>query len=144
LSQGPVVVVGIDAGNLALLRSYARAGHLPRIARALDSAACARIEHEPGLFVGSIWPTMLTGTGADRHGFYTGIRPAPRSYDYVVSPVQADPFWEPVAAAGHRVAVIDAPFFPVRPRSGVDHIVEGAVTIVTSERLRRHPTSSTP
>ena len=38
--------------------------------------------------------------------------------------MQADPFWEPIAAAGHRVAVIDAPLFPAQPSSSVDHVVE--------------------
>gem|GEM_PF-6941705 len=50
----PVVLIGIDAGNPALLRAYAPAGHLPHLARVLEAGAHAEIDHEPGLFVGSI------------------------------------------------------------------------------------------
>ena len=120
----PVLLFGIDAGNPTLLRSYVEAGHLPNLARVIESGRSATVEHEPGLYVGAIWPTLLTGVGVDRHGFYTGIRPAPGSYGYIPAAIDADPFWVEVSRQGRNVAVVDAPFFPARPDIDADQIVE--------------------
>ena len=115
-----MLLLAFDAGNPALVRAYAAAGHLPNFARVLSSGATAIVEHEPGLFVGSIWPTALTGVTVARHGFYTGIRPAPFAYHYEAAGVNADPFWVDVARSGQRIAVVDAPFF--RAVEGLDGV----------------------
>ena len=107
-----VLFLAFDAGNPTLVRRWAAEGHLPNFAKALARGATAVMEHEPGLYVGSIWPTAMTGVGVDRHGCYTGIRPAPFSYGYIPAGVDATPFWVDVARAGRRIAVVDAPFFP--------------------------------
>ena len=127
-------MLAFDAGNPALVRSFAAAGHLPNFARLLSSGATAVVEHEPGLFVGSIWPTALTGVGVDRHGLLHGDRPAPFSYQDEVAGVKADPFWVDVARSGRRIAVVDPPFF--RAVEGLDGIqlFEWAATTVTTAR----------
>lgn len=107
-----MLFLGFDAGNPALVRRWAADGHLPHFARLLTDGASSTVEHEPGLYVGSIWPTAMTGVGVDRHGFYTGIRPAPFSYGYVPAGVDATPFWVDVARSGRRIATVDVPFFP--------------------------------
>lgn len=114
----------IDAGNAPLVRSYAGQGHLPNLAHVLATSAMAPIEHEPGLYVGSIWPTAFTGLGVDRHGFFAGVRHAPHSYDDVPDPVHGDPLWVDVSRAGRRVGVIDPPFFPVRSDIDADQVSE--------------------
>lgn len=104
--------VGFDAGSPLLTRKWISEGHLPNFARVLEQGATVDVEHEPGLYVGAIWPTLFTGVGVDRHGFYTGIRPAPFSYGYVAQPPTVDPFWKDVAEDGRRIAVVDVPFGP--------------------------------
>lgn len=68
--------------------------------------------------------TLLTGLGVDRHGCYTGIRPAPFEYHYVPEDVHGDPFWVDVASADRRVLVIDPPAFPARRGIGADQLIE--------------------
>lgn len=115
-----MVFLGIDAGNPTLVRRWAAEGHLPNFARALTRGATAEVHHEPGLYVGAVWPTTLTGVGVDRHGCYTGIRPAPFSYDYIAAGPEAEPFWVDVAGSGRRIAVVDPPFFGATP--GLDGV----------------------
>lgn len=122
--SGRVTLLALDAGNPDLVRRYAGEGHLPHLARVMSSGCTATVEHEPGLYVGSIWPTAFTGLGVDRHGFWTGVRHAPFSYDYVPAGVEGDPFWVDVSRAGKRVAVIDPPFFPARSDIDADQIIE--------------------
>lgn len=107
----PVAFLGFDAGSPDLVRRWAAEGHLPHFARVLTAGASATVEHEPGVMVGSIWPTTVTGVGVARHGFYTGIRPAPFSYDYVPEAPREEPFWAAVGRSGGRVWTADVPFF---------------------------------
>lgn len=79
-------------GNPTLLRRYVDDVGLPNLARVISAGRSATIEQEPDLNVGAVCPTLLTGVGVDRHGFYTGMRPAPRSYASMTAPVEADPF----------------------------------------------------
>lgn len=103
--------VGFDAGSPALVRELVGRGHLRNFARVLADGAAATVVHEPGMYVGSIWPSAMTGVGVARHGFYTGIRPAPGAYHYVPAGPTADPLWVHAGRAGRRIAVIDVPFF---------------------------------
>jgi predicted AlkP superfamily phosphohydrolase/phosphomutase len=118
------VLIGLDAGNPSLVRRFVDSGHLPNLARFIRNGRTCQVANEPGLFVGSLWPTALSGVGVDRHGVYTGIRPGPRSYAYIAESVQADPLWVDVARAGKRVAVLDAPFFPARDDIDAEQLVE--------------------
>lgn len=113
--QRQTIFVGFDAMSPALVREWADAGHLPTFARVLRSAASVEVEHEPGFYVGSIWPTAFSGVSVDRHGSYTGIELAPRAYGYRAAPLTVPPFWAEVGATGQRVAVIDPPFWRAQP-----------------------------
>lgn len=119
-----IVVLGFDAGNPQLVRTLASQGLMPNAARVIEHSRSAVVRNEPGVFVGSVWPTLLSGTGVAEHGFYTGIRPAPFEYHYVPEPARRDPFWVAVSRAGRRVMVIDPPLFPARHDIDAVQIVE--------------------
>jgi predicted AlkP superfamily phosphohydrolase/phosphomutase len=114
----------VDAGNPAVIRDFVSQGHLPNFAHALASGRTCVIEHEPGLFVGSVWPSAFTGVGVDRHGFFAGIRHAANSYDYIAAGVVGDPFWVDVSRTGKRVLVIDPPLFAARDDIDADQLIE--------------------
>jgi predicted AlkP superfamily phosphohydrolase/phosphomutase len=101
--------LGLDACDPELVRRYAAEGDMPHLARLLTTAARGRYDNEPGYFVGSVWPTITTGTPVEQHGWFTGTRFRPEYYDYVPHDLAEKTVWERVHEAGLRVAVLDAP-----------------------------------
>jgi len=109
--------IGLDACDPDLVRRYAAEGDMPALARLLATGARARYDNEHGYFVGSVWPTLMTGVPVDEHHWFTGTRFRPEHYDYVPHPLTATTVWERFHAAGRRVAVFDAPH--VQPVGGL-------------------------
>jgi predicted AlkP superfamily phosphohydrolase/phosphomutase len=101
--------VGLDSCDPELARGFAAEGDMPNLARLLTTGARARFANEPGYFVGSVWPTLMTGAGVDRHHWFTGTRFRPEHYDYVAHPLTEKTVWERCHEAGLKVAVFDAP-----------------------------------
>jgi predicted AlkP superfamily phosphohydrolase/phosphomutase len=124
VTQRSVLLVAFDAGNPALVREFVGRGELPNFERVLRHSRSAVVENEAGLFVGAVWPTLLTGLGVDRHGFYTGIRPAPHEYHYIAEGVHGDPLWTDVLRDGKSVVVVDAPMFAATEDADALQIVE--------------------
>jgi predicted AlkP superfamily phosphohydrolase/phosphomutase len=118
------LLLGFDACAPDLVREFAAAGHLPHLERLMATAATAPISHEPGYFVGSVWPTMMTGVPVTEHLWYTGTRFRPEHYDYDLQYIEHPPLWQWCTAAGGTVAVLDVPHFPVVEGLRGVHLVE--------------------
>lgn len=108
--------LGLDAMDPQLVDEMIRDGELPALAGLHAASARARFENEPGYFVGSVWPTLMTGVPVDEHGWATGTRFRPESYDYVNHPLSATPVWTRFSEGGRRVAVFDAPHVVADPK----------------------------
>lgn len=107
-----VLALGLDAAEKDVIFRLAREGVLPTFARLIGSAAWAETDSPPGLYAGAIWPSFWTSVSPARHGRYHFEQLVPGTYD--VQRVHPDaipvaPFWETLACAGLRVAVIDVP-----------------------------------
>jgi len=118
------LVIGLDACAPDVVRQFVAGGHLPTIARLLDEGATATLQQEEGYFVGSTWPTMMTGVPVTEHLWYTGTRFRPETYDYVLQEIEPAPLWHYLDHAGRRVAVLDVPHFELRGRPNVVGIRE--------------------
>ncbi len=109
--SGPgLLVLALDAADPELL--LANLDRLPNIARLLSTGDQVRITHEPGLYTGSVWPTLNTGMSLRRHGRYFFKQFDHRSYldQRTLSEDLPDAtFWERASDAGRRVAVVDVP-----------------------------------
>lgn len=112
------VVIGFDSCTPALVRSMVDSGELPAFASVIARSSTSCIAHERGYFVGSSWPTMMTGVGVVEHGWTTGYRFRPEHYDYVLHPLATPTVWEHCSAVGKRVAAFDVPRTECRPVSG--------------------------
>lgn len=129
-SPRPLLVLGLDACDPDLVRSWAQAGELPFLARLLAEGRRWRLTSDPGLFVGSVWPTYLTGVSPTRHRRYCyrqyesdGYRDLPNSRQELAT----EPFWAALGRAGRRVALLDVPLLPVTPGlNGVQVVGWGA------------------
>jgi predicted AlkP superfamily phosphohydrolase/phosphomutase len=124
MAHDKLAVIGLDAADARLVRKWAGEGHLPTLAKLLESALVAPIETPEGVLEGGIWPTMLTGRLPATHGMFAFLTMRPGSY-FIENGMYADrlpvpPFWTHIGEAGKRVAVVDAPFS--RPLEGLNGV----------------------
>ena len=107
-----IVVLGLDSFDPALARELAAAGRLPAIAELLETGAEAQTRNPYGLFVGALWPTLMTGRSAAQVGYHSWLEVDPATYERRVrstDELAGRPFWHSLSDAGLRVAAIDVP-----------------------------------
>jgi predicted AlkP superfamily phosphohydrolase/phosphomutase len=111
-SARPLVILGYDFADPALLLQWAREGHLPTLESILRRGAWGLTTGPDLTCHHGIWLSLWSGLPLARHGYYYFRRLVPSTYELRRSSprdVDADPFWCHVAAAGRPVAIIDAP-----------------------------------
>ncbi|MEX1006310.1 MAG: alkaline phosphatase family protein [Acidimicrobiia bacterium] len=111
-----VVLVGLDGADRTEVARLADEGHLPVIAGLRAQGRWGSVNAFDGLGDDAAWSSFATGTTPGRHGrhFYRHYRPG--TYDWVPSSrddIRGDPFWDTLAARGHRFAVLDVPKAPI-------------------------------
>ena len=114
--QGRAIVIGLDAADQQLLRSWANQGELPAFAELLQTSAWGLMKGPPGQYAGSIWPSFFTGVSPARHGRYYHTQFVPENYGYrkfTPTDLKHPPFWKRVNEAGKRVIIVDVPKAPI-------------------------------
>jgi predicted AlkP superfamily phosphohydrolase/phosphomutase len=104
-------MIGVDAAELSFIR--ASLPQLPTFRRLLETGAFFPLRSSAEHISASVWPTMYTGKSPGEHGISQHIQWHPDnmrmrriSSDWLYS----EPFWDELARAGLRVAVLDVPF----------------------------------
>lgn len=111
-----VLSVGWDGADLATIDSLIARGELPNLARLRRSGVDGPLESLPGLADDPHWSSIATALPPDAHGRFHHSHPEPGTYRQRHFPrdqMSTVPFWEQLAAAGRRVAVLDAPKAPL-------------------------------
>lgn len=111
-SPTKVLCIGLDSADKGLLLDWAEQGRLPAIRSLLARAAWGTVENQPGLFVGSVWPTFYTGVTPARHGRYCFAQLRAGTYEVArvhADQVEVEPFWLGLSRAGKRIALVDVP-----------------------------------
>ena len=119
-TPGPVVLIGIDAADAAVVEQLLAAGELPNIAALRRRGAWARLHNEPPGFLSLVWPSFFNGTRVDQHGWYYGKmwRAAHQRLEYADDTwLPQRPFWDDLNQAGARMALIDVPYSMGAPTS---------------------------
>ncbi len=122
--SSPVLMIGIDAAEISLVRKWMHDGSLPNLRALRERGAFGRLQSTARWLVGSPWPSFYTGTTPADHGMYhylvwrqermTHERPSPEWM-----PLQ--PFWRRIAASGRKVVAIDVPLaYSPEPFPGVE------------------------
>jgi predicted AlkP superfamily phosphohydrolase/phosphomutase len=123
VSSERVLIIGLDAATLDLIRPWAQAGFLPHMARLLERGTHGPLRSVPNLNSLAAWTTFMTGKNPGRHGVYWFYEHQAGTYDLRFmngSDIQAPRFWEIASDAGRRVGVINVPMtYPARPLNGV-------------------------
>ena len=65
-----VLVIGLDAATMELVKPWAAAGHLPAIARVAAEGVSAPFLSTPNMHSASAWTSILTGLNPGRHGLF--------------------------------------------------------------------------
>jgi predicted AlkP superfamily phosphohydrolase/phosphomutase len=123
-----VLVLGLDAADAAMLREGAADGTLPTFARLFAAAPEVTLENSLTTLPGAIWPEIATGRSSGKTGFYFPPRQL-RTGEAVPRAVEAhevDPtaFWTLASDASARVAVVDYPWWPLKPGLNGIHVAE--------------------
>lgn len=113
-----ILFIGLDAAEPTLLKRWAADGTLPNIAALFERAAHGRNLNPPGLFVGAVWASFVTGLTPAGHGRYCHTQFEPGGYGprrFATADLGGEPFWQALDRAGRRVAVVDFPHAPPSP-----------------------------
>ena len=113
MTPSKIVFLAMDAGDKNLIREWAADGTLPTIRSLLSRGLVGDTASVEGLYEGSTWPSLYTGTNPARHGFHwvTQIRPGTYEF-YRCNPgefIKQEPFWHFLSRAKKKVAILDVP-----------------------------------
>ncbi len=132
-----VLVIGLDAGTFALVRPWAREGHLPNLARLMREGAAGPLRSTLPPCSPAAWSTFATGVNPGRHGILGFHQFGPDSYEprLMSGAERREPaFWEIAGEHGIRGGVLNLPFtYPPRPYNGF--IIGGMMTPRLSARM---------
>ncbi|MGK2964197.1 MAG: alkaline phosphatase family protein [Tepidiformaceae bacterium] len=110
-----VMLVGLEALDLALLARLIAAGRLPNLARTAEEWRRATVRSDGHILSGSVWASFAAGAGPGEHGlFYSRhwvaaeARYAPEGYPEF----GFEPFWGALRGTGKRSVVLDVPDTP--------------------------------
>jgi predicted AlkP superfamily phosphohydrolase/phosphomutase len=126
-AQPKLLVIGLDAANGSLVRTWASQGLLPNLAALMQRGRTATLRGVDGFFTGSTWPSLLTGTGPARHGIHYLAQLVPGTYEFArpheAEYIRAPMFWESLSHAGRRLAILDVPL------ARLDRTIRGIQTV---------------
>ncbi len=121
------LVIGLELGHGPLLLDGARSGRLPRLGALLARGSQGNLATTADQLHVSAWPTLYTGASPGRHGVYFTFQPAPgvQGHQRFHEGLYGVPtFWQRLAQAGVRTAVLDAPYSHPEPGYAGPQIID--------------------
>ncbi len=114
-----VVMLGLDAADLGLVRRWMAEGRLPALAALAARGRFGALASPADRYAGGVWPSFWAARPVADHGIYHNKlwRAAAMRLEVPTDEwLQARPFWETAAATGLRVCALDVPMVLGRPR----------------------------
>ena len=137
MSQRRLMIIGIDAATLDLVRPWAAAGHLPNLKRFLDHGASGPLQTTLPVQSPAAWSTFATGLNPGKHGVLNFAQLSADSYRAVftnASHRRGETFWEIAGRHGIRGGVLNMPFtYPPGPYNGF--LISGMLTPGMGRRM---------
>jgi predicted AlkP superfamily phosphohydrolase/phosphomutase len=124
------LVIGLDGGDLRVLRRLAKEGHMPFFASILERGTSGELRSVVPPMTPVAWPTFMTGKNPGKHGIFDF-----RTYENTATPlrlnrstsIRADTLWSLLSRADKRVGVVNVPMtYPPQPVNGV--MITGVLT----------------
>ena len=117
-----VMVIGLDCGTLDLIKPWARAGHLPNLARLIEEGCHGILESTLPTISPAAWTSFMTGKNPGKHGIYDFMRRREGTYHMQVirnDLVAQGTVFRQLSEAGRRVGVVNVPMtYPPEPVNG--------------------------
>jgi predicted AlkP superfamily phosphohydrolase/phosphomutase len=130
VSSNRLFFIGLDAGDADLIEQWVAEGHLPNIARLGAEGVYGRLRTTAEVFHVSAWPSIFTGTTADKHGLYHAYVTRPGHQGVLRPRPDETPFpfvWKILSERQKRSIVIDAFLTcPLQPFNGVQMVDWGS------------------
>jgi len=120
-SRSRVLVIAIQEATLDLIRPWAEDGTLPTLKKMMDSGISGVILGMEPLSTPHSWGTILTGTGAGRHGVFDFWQRdnCGRFVPTSRASLQEKPVWTLLHERGLKPAILNVPLtFPPEPAGG--------------------------
>jgi len=125
-----VMVIGLDAATLDLVRPWAAAGRLPNLRRFMEQGAFGPLRSTLPVMSPAAWSTFATGVNPGKHGIIDFCQLAPDNYEarFVnARDRRGRTFWEIAGDHGCQGGVINVPItYPPRAYSGF--IISGVLS----------------
>lgn len=122
MTANRVIVIGVDAATLRIVRPMAEAGMLPTMRRFLERGAFGVLQSTLPAVSPAAWSTFATGTNPGKHGLLTFAQMYADGYDARFTNAthrRGVTFWEVAGEHGVRGGIINIPCtFPPRPFNG--------------------------
>jgi predicted AlkP superfamily phosphohydrolase/phosphomutase len=118
-APAPVLLVGIDASNEAMIDGLIAQGRLPALSALRSRGSSGSLGSCAGLYAGGVWPSFYTGQDVPWHGIYHNKlwRAAAMRYEVPTDRwLSARPFWEAWRGRGLRACIVDVPMILGAPR----------------------------
>jgi predicted AlkP superfamily phosphohydrolase/phosphomutase len=117
------LIIGLDGATFDLIEPWARAGHLPTLAKLMAQGARGPLRAWPNLNSAVAWTSMVTGYNPGQHGIFDfGDAPPQQGHKWrptTASDRAKDPFWRLLSTAGQHVGIINVPIsYPADPVQG--------------------------
>ncbi|MGD8626709.1 MAG: alkaline phosphatase family protein, partial [Anaerolineae bacterium] len=117
-----IMLIGLDGVPLGIIRRWAQSGHLPNLARLMETGAVGDLRSTIPPTSGPSWSSFVTGMNPGKTGIYDFLYRREGTYHF--PPVNASQrggttIWRYLSDAGYRVGVLNLPMsYPVEEING--------------------------
>lgn len=119
ISTPPLVLLGIDAADIELVKRWSAEGYLPTFARIVGAGAFFEVTGADLVNETGSWVSLYSGVSKHKHGFYSIRQLIPGTYSLeptaAASAKDSQPFWRFLHGSGKKAAVIDPAEFDAIP-----------------------------
>ena len=111
-SSKKILVIGVDAATLDLIRPWCDEGSLPNLQGFLEQGAYGRLNSVPNWNSAPAWSSMVTGVNPGKHGIFWFGQYKPNSYQYEyvnASYRDGETVWQLMKTVGKKAVVVNVP-----------------------------------
>ncbi|MEM8858359.1 MAG: alkaline phosphatase family protein [Chloroflexota bacterium] len=115
-----LLILGLDGATFNLIRPWAEQGHLPNLAKLMQTGSQRDLRSTLPPVTSPAWPSFMTGCNPGKHGVFDFIAPAGNSYTLVNATRLKQPtLWQILSKMGYTVGVMNVPVtYPPQPVNG--------------------------
>lgn len=123
-----VLVIGLDAGDAALMNQWISEGLLPNLGKLRDRSVWGTVKNPPAMESGTVWPTFHTSKTPGNYIQHDALRVFdPQTYNFKHLTYEDLPpsyLWQRLSREGKRCCVLDTPYVPLDPNINGTMVVD--------------------